>query len=459
MEGVIYNAAASAAASGFADVVARNVAERAVATEPTRRGYRMKGVLSKKRYYKVRKYQAGKSKGKKRIVRKKVKKMKRTKRVGKRTYKKRTKKVLSLAACAKLGGTHQYNISGEITGTTAVHFGYCSYPKRELLRIVVQALLRKLFKDGLNYEVKSAREILRLNGGYGGTNVDSNQYVVEVIYRDRTGAINPVVPIAIDTNANNTLQTLADAVSDEFYRYSSNNVSGTASTDYSTYVLDFLRLTEYDGTYNSTWTNFRTRGIVDLNAINVHFTCQTMCKWQNATNPNATGTASSDDVNALPLLGNELHFGSYVPLLVDSVNALQFQQSIPWETPILKKNESSVGTGELYNTLDKKDFRNCKKMIPCSVNPGNFMLHGVNTSHTKSFPNFLKWIKLPSNDTTSGFKPDPSSGGKFFMWSMRKALNGSATIRLLYNVDYEVGAYVSQKRNTAQLTTYTYAQY
>lgn len=454
----VVNAAMSSAATKIGETIARKMAEGAVQVISSKRqkldgtgtpkygkssgggGYGRSGYLKKKKYSRAKRYSKGSIR--RRGVAKKTKKTR--KGSSRRTVRRRLKRLVTITECSKKGSTKTLNISGSLTDSTAMHFGYSSYPKKIMMQQVAQAIVRVLLFDGCSYEIKSPSDTLQLEGG---TSTAAGNYQIYVYYRDRAG-IRRMIGSAIDITDGDTLQTVANLVAEKFYDFSAGNFSNTAQTDYATYVLDEIRLVEW--TQIVTDTAYRTRALLDLNQIVVHYCCNAVMKWQNATNPNASGTASSDDVNALPLIGNEIVFNKYSPLVKDATYADDFQQSIVLDWPILKRAAGSDNL--LKNVLEKKDFKNAVVSRDIAVNPGNFCLHGMNENGKKSLENFLKWIHtyaLGGNSPAVG-----TSGGKFVLWSLKKPLTNAATMRLEYTVDYSVGCYISKQRNVCQLTGY-----
>lgn len=359
----------------------------------------------------------------------------------------RKRRAISLRTCAKLGSAKTYRISGTVSSATAIHLGYASLAKKQMLNGVAMAIVRLVLRECITYDIHGQQEAIKLeSSSTGGTGLNQEgKYQLSLLMYNRDGTN---VTHDVDIEDGDGIQTVADNLAAKLYDLSAANSTNTAMTDYSTFVLHEIMLTEIISldVNNVQKTIIRVRGRIDANNMKVHYTSNAVMKWQNATNTAGTGISNDGDVNAMPLIGTELAFNKSRPDPVNPQHVVHFDYVLDW--PIVK---AVAMNNDLSNMLEKKDFKNCRSEKDFAINPGNICIHGLNQSGSKTLQEFLKWLK---SYHFGGDSPGTLSGGKFYMWSLKKPIETDAVMNVNYTVDYSTGVYVTHKKRLANFTSF-----
>jgi len=248
-----------------------------------------------------------------------------------------------------------------------------------MINLLVQNLMKKLFKKGLDWACPSAQQEIQYTMGSGTT--DPAGLVVTLYGGDSTGTdINYDVFQTYPLVNGDTIETVAQQFYASFYLYSSGNGTAAAQNTYEYYTLSlFAPLRAAGGS-----TDFNMlKATIDLREEMAYYTGQSTLKIQNRT-LNQSGTTTTDVNDAKPLEGYIYDFKGLPNTVQESTG--------DFKTLSLTVQTKTFGAATLPNNFKEPPssrlFTNCLRRNKVYLDPG------VIKTLTGSFTGKMKLLPL-----------------------------------------------------------------
>lgn len=359
------------------------------------------------------------------------------KRPVKRTYKRRKRSYLrGENYYAKYGAISTLEITGAVTDGDCVYLGHSSLVPTESMRIVLYALVRKLYKVAIGYEADNMKSIIPYKSG---ASQNSGGHTLYLKLQNNDNGSKTQQTFVIGSG-----KTLVD-VGDQLFEYFK-----TFSADYAaTKQLKLLWLELVDD------LSLDVRAHIDLSTLYVDLYTKSDLKIQNCTIPSATAV-ETDNINNVPLVGRSYSMNHFNPRTSED-DAWAFN-AVNQDTGMLliRANEFP---GQQYETWKEpppsKSFVNCVASSVVRLEPGTIKNHISSTRKRMQFERFLLAISFREN-----FVQNRSVKiGSHDLMALERLLarEGDLPIRVQYECNYFHAATVSWRNKPAIMQKVTFA--
>jgi len=317
---------------------------------------------------------------------------------------------------ARHGVTDTVEVSGTVSDADCVYIGHSSFSPHRLLEAAVAAVLRKMYRQAIGYDVSSVEETIPYKNG------NSDGHTIHVWWRGSDGNIAHeyhAIPVS------QSLQTLSySAIGNIFKR-----------ADESDYHL--LRMSILDNETNL------CRATLDLTKVTFDFMYKSELKIQNVTISNAASD-EADDVNNVPLVGRNYEFKNWYPgtngalpsNLLDAVNQ---------ETGVTLTRASNLPGFGWREPPPSKVFDGCVKSEKIRIQPGTIKSDWLIGHGSMTLDKFLKGLRF---DYITGTPAQQGAVrnrrvniGRHSMVALEKviSINGTLPIKVFYEVNHFMG--------------------
>lgn len=273
-------------------------------------------------------------------------------------------------AAGKFTTCHTEEVNGTVTDSDCVYLIHASADVQVIIAQLVREMTRKLLERA-GFVIHSENEVLQANAGLS----DSTGFTIRVFEQNNN---NNTVGLAASTAfvAASTLNTVSAAISSAFY-----NFSNGATNPSSINGVELTQMCLFDNK-----TTESLVATVDLREEHIIMYSKSALKVQNRT-LSGDGTASTDNVNANPLVGYCYDFNG-VPKAKPR-NMYQFNRILTGRGVTLIK-ASTISDASLKEPPLPRVFWNCHKSSKIRLQPGE--IKEAHISHKLSM-NILKLLK------------------------------------------------------------------
>lgn len=359
----------------------------------------------------------------------------------------KTKKKKKGLAYANKGIQETHEVHGTIEDPNCVYITHTGVDGFRLIQKASIALFRKLFEKAGNVIVNLDDLLPTIN-----LNTSQNQLIELTQINKRTGV--ETVLESYRLGINDTLRTVSDVFGDKWLSYSfgfNNTGAGNSGTD----TLHPHRLVLYHQDFNTT--------IGDVMRCEMYLEDEMLCvqgvsemKIQNRTN-SASGTTSTDDVSANPVVGRRYTFSS-IPNLRDKRGFKL--QSIPVNNGVqlvraAEIPSSATAAVSYFNEPPLPNlFSNCKGSSKLYLGPGVIKSGKIYYRKNMMFLKFLQTMRLQY-----GVSPEFNAYTTIFpceMYAIEDMINVNPTqnIRLAYECNKTLGVYLKTRKKSRPVTSF-----
>nr|WAQ80620.1 MAG: putative capsid protein [Cressdnaviricota sp.] len=363
------------------------------------------------------------------------------------SFKKTSKKSKGLQYANK-GVQETHEVHGTVEDPNCVYITHVGVDAFRLIQQVGQAILRKLFEKGGNTIVNIDDPLPTIS-----INSSQNQLIEMTTINGKTGV--ETVLASHRCAVGDSLRIVAGIFNDEWLNYSSgfNNIGNGAAGVDTTHPHRFIL---YHQDFNTT--------IGDVMRCELFFADEIMCvqgtsemKIQNRTN-SASGTTSTDDVSANPVIGRRYTFSS-IPKLRDKRGFKLASVPVANGVQLVRAAEIlSSSTNAAVNLYSEPPvpnlFSNCTASSKLYIGPGAIKSGKVYYRKSMNFLKFLETIRLQY-----GTAPEFYCYTTIFpceMYAVEDLINVNPTqnIRLAYECNKTLGVYFKTRKRTRPLTSF-----
>jgi len=337
------------------------------------------------------------------------------------------------------GASSTVEVSGTVADRDCVYIGHAPYIPAEITRVVVYALLRRLYYKAFEYDAVNLKDIIPYR------NQDSLGHTIKIWF-SAAADINNIQNYTYVIPTNQTLVQVADLMN-SLFRDSSTGDAGA----WQNARLLYISLEDTDT------GNMKAR--VNLIGLMLETHCVSTLKIQNQTTTNSTDN-EADDVNNVPLIGKMYRLKGTCPQPTDvNMSAMGIVGGINGMTIVT----ANSFTGQQYEAWKEppvgKVFANCRGTSAINLPPGTIKTDVVVMKKKMQFEVFLKQLhnrNVNINDSQYGNRIANSN-----MFAMEKmiSLAGSDNIKTIYECNKLMCATVFEKHRPSALQKTDFVSY
>jgi len=347
------------------------------------------------------------------------------------------------------GFRHTIEIHGQVTDPNCVYVGHTTFSGRQTLEFVCQALLRKL----LDKAGARIRDIHSPIPGYEANTSTMWKFVCERTNK-ATGAVDATVTYITPAATNTSIyQIVGDQQAGVTGLWPSLwNVMNDAAigfngaNDLNVFIPTRLVLYQEEENITQFW-QFRSE--LFLEQEYVHITCKSDMKIQNRS-VSASGSGSTDIVDANPLVGKAYRFNGGAPRA--RVPNCYLVEAVPDLNGVITARAASLTTAGCQSFVEPppvKAWWNCTKFGGIRLAPGEIKNDSISFTTKMQLHKFLKNMKF--GYATGG--KQINLFGKSALYALEDMINVNASqnIAIAYEVNRVVGCYLTTTPNKIAL--------
>lgn len=367
-------------------------------------------------------------------------------------------------------------VTGVVSDTDCVYVGHSTTCGQKILNVVMQTLLRKLFKLG-GQDLTTCHEKIR---GYNWTSTgysESDGWQITLLYQNVGTGVYERTEYNTFTS-DNISRILGDAnkgVAPQWTQFVEIMMMYAAglfggSFDERAMVKPIkLTLCQRDG--NGTNNFYHHRSEIDLEKEIVHLKVVSELKVQNRT-LSATGGTSTDDVSNNPLTGKIYQFNHSIPRMKTSdypngTSPLERLQDRTGALTVTAQQLQVASDAAVFGTSDMfheppnhQIFSNVKKHGRVLLQPAEIKKDVLVFNYSAQFHKFfeqLSWRPSIASTSSNAFSLSHRSRGKFTLLALEDIINvnGTQKISIAYEINRTEACYLSSMRGSGSVGTYT----
>jgi len=373
-----------------------------------------------------------------------------------------TKKVSNSMAIRK-GSIHNDQISGVITDANCVYLSVLSYDPTSIVKYMLEAIFRHLFKVTLNFDADSLDQLICLPGS-----VPTDDWKITLVKRVITTNVLDVGE-TYTASSTSTIRIVAAAFLDQFLVYSSGEVSTGASggarntTELVKFVLE--KKDAFSTADDPALFKYRFAGDIDFRELKFHVKTNTKIKMQNRTTVTRAFVVDGDehDVANNPIEGYCYKFNNVPKTANVAIQGLTkfalpaVRVGVQVNTATALAAETGIIGGATYQVPPPpKAFYNIKGSARMRLDPGVIKTSSLKYEKTQSLLLFLKTLKYSSGASTDFSNAHVVGPCKMFAFE-DVIFIGSSAINLAYEVERTSFVYVTVKKSTHPIQNSVYS--
>lgn len=367
-------------------------------------------------------------------------------------------------------------VTGVVSDPDCVYIGHSTTCGQKILNVIMQSLLRKLFKLAGQDLVTAHEKIRGYNWTVPGFSESDGWQLQLLLQNVGTGAYEIV---SYNTfTSDNISRILGDANNgvapqwpdfvDKMMLYASGLFGGSFDERAMLKPVK-LSLSQRDG--NGTNNFYHMRSEIDLEKEIIHLKVVSELKVQNRT-LSATGGSNTDDVSNNPLTGKIYQFNHSVPRMKSSdfPNGTYPLTRLQERTGALTVTASQLsvasdaavfGTSTMFHEPPNYQiFGNVKKHGRVLLQPAEIKKDVLVYSFSAQFHKFfeqLSWKPSIASSASNAFSLSHRSKGKFTLLALEDIINvnGTQKISIAYEINRTEACYLSTMRGSGSVGTYS----
>lgn len=345
----------------------------------------------------------------------------------------------------KAGFMHTTEVHGSVNDPDCVYIGHSTFSATQLLEVILQSLLRKLFQK-TNWVCHDVNENLP---SFSDGNV-SNLWRIKLIRQDKVAGT--LFEHSFTTSVNTSIYLIVGDVSaglapqwPELIEYFRDFMRGDRTAGGSNFnTIEPYKLILYREEGNVS-VFYQHEAELFMSECNVNVYSKSTMKIQNRTLSADAGN-QSDDVSANPITGKQYVFSSGVPRPAGLSDLHVFQKMLD-PSGVLSVRANQAGVGNAFKEpLPAQTFRNCSKSGTIVLQPGEIKYSNIYYKARKPLLSFLynMGYALGTSNTAN-----IHIIGKSAMFALEDVINVNAAnnINIAYEVNREFGCYITLLKN------------
>lgn len=323
-------------------------------------------------------------------------------------------------------------VTGSVNDPDCVYLTHTALVPVETIKIIVQALVRKLLKKAIGYNCTNVNEPIQA------FTLNADWMVVLATESLDTGID---VNHQFATPSLCTIENIAVHYLPFFRAYAQGGAYDNVAN-----VTELLYLQLFSRDVNGAASEFRLEGQLDLKDEIVHVYSKSNMKIQNRSLA-ASGSESTESVSNNPLVGRSYDIKGGLPKIRDTAVNVVLNSVTPEGVRLARAAEFSNAAGNVYKEPPSPYLIvNCGGSSKIRLEPGAIKSDSITVTYTKPLLTFLKKMGDPFYAVLNGNKYAHLIG-KCRMYALEDVINVNATARIeiAYEVNREVGAYLTSR--------------
>lgn len=346
------------------------------------------------------------------------------------------------------GALRSQEVTGTITDPNIVYLAHSTICFDQALACVVQAVIRRVLYELLSIDVADPLTSI------SPSNTNTTTPILQLNYTANGSNFNVQHFMTPTTSINSIVTTFAPTFR-QFAQGGAPNSSDNA--------VELMNIEYLINKQDSTGSNLANIGTFSFSDYKVHFFSTSSIKIQNRT-VGADGSADAENVSSTPVVGTQITFKGAVP-----------KPRGPWapfdgDTKLFNTMDFETGVNlirgaQLSNEFNDRPlpsfFGNATKSSQIRLDPGEIKQDKYTNSYNMGLLYFLKKLRFNKGDATaaaSAIAQNLYYGiGTSTMYAIEEVINVSSTqnIRLAYEVQRNVGAYLTRIKPRSTVATFT----
>jgi len=344
----------------------------------------------------------------------------------------------------KQGFMHTTEVHGTVNDPDCVYIGHSSFSGTQLLEVICQAILRKLFAKA-NWNCRDVNENLP---SFSDSNV-SNLWRLRLIRQDKT--TGTLYEHSYTTTGDTSIYLIVGDVSVGL---------APAWPQLLEYLRDYMRGDRNPSVFNAIVPYkivlYREEGNVAVfyqheaelyfSEMMVTVKSKSTMKIQNRTTA-ADGSTSDEDISANPIAGLQYEFSGGCPRPNGLSNMFPFEKMLD-PSGVISVRANAVTNGNFTKEpLPPKTFVNVVKSGKIKLEPGEIKYSNIYYVTQKPLLKFLFQMGFSLN---AGSTANIHMVGKSALFALEDVINvnSSHNINIAYEINREFGAFISVKKDT-----------
>nr|QJI53648.1 MAG: capsid protein [Cressdnaviricota sp.] len=359
----------------------------------------------------------------------------------KRTYKrKRARKSATLHGetyHATHGTTTTFEVSGTVSDPDCVYIGHAPYVPEELMKVIVAAVLRRLYFKAIEWDCTNQKDYVPYRAGNSAGHTISVAYGTAQDSNAGTFSHHLIGP-------NQSFSQVAEIILQKFLDF-----SGGGSADNQNGKLQYIELTD------TTSGDLKAR--INLINLQLELHCVSTLKIQN-TSFATGGSSEADDVHNIPLIGKSYTFKGISPSPTDIYAGKMSIVGGASGMTLCRSHEN--GTATIYESWREppvaKAFTNCKTSCKVQLPPGSIKSDVVVFKKRLAFEPFIRALRLRNVEPTSSTQGGMLGTSAMIALEKMISISGAGNIRTNYECNFLMGASVFEKHRPVAMQKVVY---
>lgn len=347
-------------------------------------------------------------------------------------------------------------VHGKVNDTDVVYIGASAFDQQHMYKIIVAALLRKLFKKAGHLAGSPIQELpLSAYNDSGSGNGSNAGFKLAWVFKSIDGT-NTLGEYFLPNDASIS----STAANCGLITYLNDIMSGTEMRKLdriALYQADFRITTNLpDNLVNDNDRQWRLAAELDMGREVIELYSYFTLTVQNRTKGADTADTESDTVDNQPLHGKLFTFNGLPKLKTTGYEALEKVSALG----IITTKSADLGNGQIYREPPvAKNFSNCVKQSKVLLNPGIIKSHSMTKTWRGYFNNVIfQW--RAAYGISNGQIQFGSVIGPSCLIALEESLNSGSSnlITCTYEVDRKIGCMFVTARQPAMIADYVSAQ-